>query len=47
LFTAGFGRGLIEIPTAGGKSLVIANFVWNMWKHVDRNAKTLILVPNT
>ena len=47
LFTVGFGRGLIEIPTAGGKSLVIANFVWNMWKHIDRNAKTLILVPNT
>ena len=46
LFT-GHGRGLIEVPTAGGKSLIIANFIWNILKHVNRNAKTLILVPNT
>lgn len=46
LFT-GHGRGLIEVPTAGGKSLIIANFIWNMLKHVNRKAKTLILVPST
>lgn len=43
----GYGRGLIEIPTAGGKSFIIANFIWNIWKNIKRNAKTLILVPNT
>lgn len=46
LFT-GYGRGLIEIPTAGGKSFIIANFIWNILKNINRNAKTLILVPNT
>lgn len=46
LFT-GYGRGLIEVPTGAGKSFIIANFIWNILKHVDRNAKTLILVPNT
>ena len=43
----GYGRGLIEIPTAGGKSFVIANFIWNIRKHLLPKAKTLILVPNT
>lgn len=43
----GYGRGLIEIPTAGGKSFIIANFIWNILKNIDRKAKTLILVPNT
>lgn len=42
----GYGRGLIEIPTSGGKSFIIANFIWNVWKNIDRNYKTLILVPN-
>lgn len=46
LFT-GYGRGLIEVPTAGGKSFIIANFIWNILKHVDRSFKTLILVPST
>ena len=46
LLGVGFGRGLIEIPTAGGKSFILANFIWNIWKNVDRNFKTLILVPN-
>jgi superfamily II DNA or RNA helicase len=47
LLKNGHGRGLIEVPTAGGKSFVIANFIWNIWKHIDKTAKTLILVPNT
>ena len=46
LLCKGFGRGMIEIPTAGGKSFILANFIWNIWKNVDRNLKTLILVPN-
>ena len=46
LLNTGFGRGLIEIPTAGGKSFILANFIWNIWKNVDRNFKCLILVPN-
>ena len=27
--------------------MIIANFIWNILKHVNRKAKTLILVPNT
>lgn len=46
LLTRGFGRGLIEIPTAGGKSFILANFIWNIMKNIDRSWKTLILVPN-
>ena len=47
LLFSGYGRGLIEVPTAGGKSLIIANFIWNILKHIKRDAKALILVPNT
>lgn len=46
LFMKGFGRGLIEIPTAGGKSYILANYIWNIIKNVDRNLKFMILVPN-
>lgn len=46
LLVKGFGRGLIEIPTAGGKSFILANFIWNILKSVDRSFKSLILVPN-
>lgn len=46
LLCKGYGRGLIEVPTAGGKSLILANFIWNILKHVDRNYRSLILVPN-
>lgn len=47
LFFTGYGRGLIEVPTGAGKSFIVANFIWNILKNVDRNAKSLILVPNT
>lgn len=47
LLFKGHGRGLIEVPTAGGKSFVIANFIWNIWKNIKRDAKALILVPST
>ena len=46
LLYKGYGKGLIEIPTAGGKSFILANFIWNVLKTVDRTYRTLILVPN-
>lgn len=46
LLYKGYGKGLIEIPTAGGKSFILANFIWNVLKIVDRTFRTLILVPN-
>ncbi len=46
LIYKGFGRGLIEIPTAGGKSFILANFIWNMLKCFRNTLKSLILVPN-
>lgn len=42
----GYGKGLIEIPTAGGKSFILANYIWNLMKNFDKNWKFLILVPN-
>ena len=47
LFFTGYGLGMVEIPTAGGKSFMIANFIWNLWKNINRDAKVLILVPST
>lgn len=46
VFKKGFGRGLIEIPTGGGKSFIIANYIWNLRKHFDSKLTFLILVPN-
>lgn len=46
LLLKGYGRGLIEIPTAGGKSFILANFCWNLHKQYSRNLKYLLLVPN-
>lgn len=46
LIFKGYGRGLIEIPTAGGKSFILANFIWNLIKYFNKNFKFLILVPN-
>ena len=46
LLCVGYGKGLIEIPTAGGKSLILANFCWNLHKQYNRNLKYLLLVPN-
>ena len=47
LLMKGYGRGLIEIPTSGGKSFIIANFIWNLHKHVNSEMKAMIFVPNT
>ena len=46
LLFKGYGKGMIEIPTAGGKSFILANFIWNMLKLFDNKLKSLILVPN-
>jgi len=46
LFRKGFGRGLIEIPTAGGKSYILANFIWNVMRQFNSQARVLIMVPN-
>lgn len=46
LLKKGFGRGMIEIPTAGGKSYILANLVWNIWKRFKPGAKVLVLVPS-
>lgn len=46
LIKNGYGRGLIEIPTAGGKSFIIANFIWNIYKNFNTQYRYLILVPN-
>lgn len=46
LLFKGYGRGLIEIPTGGGKSFIIANFIWNIHKLYDSKLRYMILVPN-
>ena len=46
LLVKGLGRGLIEIPTAGGKSYILANFIWNIWKLLGDCARILVMVPN-
>lgn len=46
LILNGYGKGLIEIPTAGGKSFILANFIWNIHKNFNSEFKYLILVPN-
>jgi superfamily II DNA or RNA helicase len=43
----GYGRGLVELPTSSGKSLVIANFIYTMEKKILHGLKYLIFVPNT
>lgn len=38
---------MIEVPTGGGKSLIIADFIWSILKNIDSSYKSLILVPST
>lgn len=47
LLLKGYGRGLVELPTSSGKSFIIANLIWNIYKYVDQSYRALILVPNT
>ena len=44
---SGYGRGLIEVPTGSGKSFIISNFIFTYQSNIDKDAKFLILVPNT
>jgi len=37
---------LIEIPTSGGKSFILANFIWNVHKLINPSYKVMIFVPN-
>lgn len=46
LIFKGLGRGVIEIPTGGGKSFILANFIWTLHKMLNRGFKYLILVPS-
>lgn len=46
LLEKGYGRGLVEIPTGGGKSFMLANFVWTLRCLFEKPVRTLLLVPN-
>jgi hypothetical protein len=50
LILNGFGRGLVELPTASGKSFFLCNFIYNIRKNIDTKGekykKFLLLVPN-
>lgn len=38
--------GLIEVATAGGKSLIFATFLFYILKYINPDAKTLLIVPS-
>ena len=42
----GFGSGIFESPTSSGKSFILSNYIYTMWKYFDPNFRFLILVPN-
>lgn len=42
----GYGKGIVELGTAAGKSFIIANLIHNYQKHINSNGFSLILVPN-
>lgn len=46
LFKKTYGRGIIEIPTSGGKSFIISNFIYNIHAQINKGYRFLILVPN-
>lgn len=41
-----YGRGIFNLATGAGKSLLIYGLILNIWKYVNPNYKVLILVPN-
>lgn len=45
LLFKGFGKGIVELGTAGGKSFIICNLVYNLLKNIDKGYRFLILVP--
>ena len=42
-----FKQGLIEVATAGGKSLIFGTFLFYILKNINPNAKTLLVVPRS
>lgn len=42
-----FKMGLIEVATAGGKSLIFGTFLFYVLKYIKPTAKTLLIVPRT
>lgn len=46
LLVGGWGRGIIEVGTSGGKTFILCNLIYNIWKQINRNARVLVLVPN-
>lgn len=42
----GYGSGIFESPTSSGKSFILSNYIYTMWKKFDKNYRFLILVPN-
>lgn len=40
------GRGVIVIPTAGGKTLIMAGLIRSIFSHKKTSLKTLVLVPS-
>ena len=42
-----FKQGLIEVATAGGKSLIFGTLLFYVLKHINPNAKTLLIVPRS
>ena len=42
-----FKQGLIEVATAGGKSLIFGTFLFYVLKYINPNAKTLLIVPRS
>lgn len=46
LLFSGYGRGILEVGTAGGKSFILGNFIYNIHKHINPDYRVLLLVPN-
>ena len=42
-----FKQGLIEVATAGGKSLIFGTLLFYILKYINPNAKTLLIVPRS
>ncbi len=42
----GNGRGIVDLPTASGKSFLLCNFIYNIRKNISPDYVFLLLVPN-
>ena len=41
-----YKKGLIEVATSGGKSLILGTFLFYIWRNINPDAVVLIIVPN-